>query len=259
MRASSCRKKTRPSSARSMPAARHSSSGPSESETRASSSHGSACGGTTATASSTPCASGPSRAARADGVPHCLRNLRSGSGKGFGDKERVAVRLPVQIVRVDVVRRSESRDRLGRQRLDLDSSGPAAEPELAEQAPERVPPVELIASERHHDERRQLPDTTGDNTQNVERRLVGPVGVFYHHNARRRSTTRASAPQRPMRQHTALRRPPNLAADRLPDIDKRPQGARRKQRITPAPKDTRQTPLVAEPPHERGLPTPASP
>jgi hypothetical protein len=82
--------------------------------------------------------------------------------------------------------RCERRNCVERQRCDLDACRPLAKRHLAEQDPEQMPPVELVVPEGRDDEHRQRLDPARDDPQHLERRLVRPVQILDHDNARQR-------------------------------------------------------------------------
>ena len=257
-RASSCLKETWSGCERSMPAARHSSSGATESATSASSSHGSACGGTTATASSTRRASGPSRAARASTASRTVSGISAPAAasasvtkNGFPDVLRYRSPASTPCGAASVA------DRVERQRSELDSGRPLAEGRFAEQNPERMPAVELVVSEGRDDQHRQRLDPARDDPEHVERRLVGPVHVFDHDHGRRRP---AQLDHQRLGELVRLRAAGGdaleLASDRARHIEERPEWARGEQRVAASPEDTRTSLVVAAGSYECGLADP---
>ncbi len=153
----------------------------------------------------------------------------------------------------------ERLDGLWREWVDADARGPVAGAELAEQDAERMVAVDLIAAIRGDQERGERVDPAGDDPENVQRRLVGPVNVL-------EDDDRDLALELLHERRRKLVRPRGggcdsleLAAGHAGDVEKGAQRARGEQRVAGAPEET---PLVlrgAEPANERGLADPGLP
>jgi hypothetical protein len=100
----------------------------------------------------------------------------------LGDEERVPLRRVVQCVDVDVrVVESdtvhECPHRSHRERLQFDA-GADVRSDVPQPQPQRVPVVHLVAAERHDEQGRALVETPGEEREQVERGVVGPVEVL---------------------------------------------------------------------------------
>src|SRR5204862_7279931 len=105
-------------------------------------------------------------------------------GERREDEERMATRLAVELVSVDIAWLRELRDGDGRQRHELQSCGPLTRSELAEHDPQERRALELVVTVRTEDERRERLQPAAEQPQDVERRLVGPVEVLEHEDRR---------------------------------------------------------------------------
>jgi hypothetical protein len=179
------------------------------------------------------------------GIPYSERKLALAGGERFRDEERVAERLPVEVLCVDTVRLRQHSDRSRRERLDPETADGLVRRHLAEDDPERVRAVELVVAVRGDDESGHGVHATGEEAQDVERGLVRSVHVFDHED---RELAR--------RQHTQERRAnvvwPGAAVDKLleltagdlGDIEERSERAGGEQRIAGTPKNARRAAAV---------------
>ena len=130
--------------------------------------------------------------------------------------------------------------------------------QLAEHGPERVGAVELVvAIARDHQSRDRL-DPTGEQPQDVERRLVRPVHILEHEHGRCAFAELTSQRRDDLMRNRAARDTLlEVAADILGDREQRAEWARREEGIAGAPQDSRRrTGLLAEPPQKHCLPHP---
>ena len=150
----------------SMPAARHASTCTTSSGTTSSSSHISTCGGTTATASSTPWAAAPSRLARPSTASRTVGGtVRAAAGQHLGDEERVARRLDVKLLGIDAVRDGELLDGAARERRQAQLRHARRGAELAHCETQRVRRLELILAIGDDDQRAERLGTPRQQSQ----------------------------------------------------------------------------------------------
>jgi hypothetical protein len=183
--------------------------------------------------------------------------LRS-DGEGFDDEERVAGRLAVELIGGDAVRLGELRHRRRREPDELHPPHGPARRQLTKEDPERMGTVEPVVAVAGHDQGRHRLHPAGQQPQDVEGRLIRPVHVLEH---KHRRGPRAQL-VRQRRHHLVRHRPTrhdrlDLTPRPFGDTEKRPQRARREQRVAGTPEDPhRLAALVAEPPHEGRLADP---
>ena len=92
-----------------------------------------------------------------------------------------------------------------------------------------------------------------EQSEQVERRLVGPVHVFQHEDGRRTELPRQHRHDL-VRHHSARDDVGKLAADLFRDREQRPERARGEERIATAPEDALgRSERLTEPAQERGL------
>jgi hypothetical protein len=183
--------------------------------------------------------------------------LRSG-GERFDDEEGVAGGLAVQLLGVDAVRLGEPRDRHRGEPAEPHPPDGAAGRQLAEHDPERMRAVELVVAVGGHDQGRHRLHPAGEQQQDVQGRLVGPVHVLEHEDRRGPRAQLPGERRRHLVRHGAARDDrPELAAGPLGDRQQRAERARGEQRVAAAPENPRRSAvLFAEAPHQRGLADP---
>ena len=144
-------------------------------------------------------------------------------------------------------------DSLGGERVDSDPRDPVAGTELAEEDAERMVAVDLIAAIGGDQESGEHVDPAGDDPEDVQRRLVGPVNILEDDDGdialellhqRRRQLVR------PRRSGCDSL---ELAAGHAGDVEEGAQRTRREQRVAGAPEETPLVLRAAEPANERGL------
>jgi hypothetical protein len=191
-------------------------------------------------------------------VPDRVRDSLRAGGERFDDEERVAGGLAVEVLGVDAVRLGELRDRPRREPDQLHPPDRPAPRQLSEENPERMGAVERVVPVAGHDQGRQRLHPAGQQPQDVQGRLVGPVHVL--EDEHRRAPCAELVRQR--RHHLVGHRPTldhrlELAAGRLGDAQERPERTRREQRVAGPPEDPpRLAAGFAEPPEERCLADP---
>ena len=253
-RASSCRNATHSPSVGSIPEARHSSRLSAESGVSFSSSQSSACTGSTAIVSRSPRprvlrramrASTASRTVSGSSAPPAASASLTKNGFPPVFRYRSPASTPWSA--------ASAATACSRQGLDRDPCRPAAGRHLAEQNPEGVSPVELVITVGRNQKHGQRIDAAGDDPEDVEGRLVGPVHVLEHDDARptlvQLGHERSGELVRPRggRRHAC-----QLAAYRTCDVEERAERARSEERVTGALEDAAGL-VVAEAAHERRL------
>ena len=152
------------------------------------------------------------------------------------DEERVAHRLPMKLLCVHTVRLSELRDRALRERRELDPVDRRAGCELAEHEDERMRQSQLVVSIGGDDERRDRLHAASKEPEHVKRRFVRPVHVLQNEDGR--AAGGQLLPERldhVVRHRSAFDDRLQLAPARLPDSPKRPERARREERVARTP------------------------
>ena len=183
-------------------------------------------------------------------------NRRSATGRQhFGDEERIAGGLVEQVGFVDAVRRGQRRDGVGGQRVHAQPADRVIRGELTQQHAEWMRTFELVAV-RHDDQRPHRLDPSCDETQHVQRRLVGPVDVLDDHDRRgSRLQRRHQGVGDLVRSATAVHLGGGLAGKHRGDVEERTQRTGREQRIAGTPHDVDAVAVrFAEGPDQGGLP-----
>jgi hypothetical protein len=118
--------------------------------------------------------------------------------------------------------------------------------------------VELIIAVAGHHQRRHRLHPAGEQPQDVQGRLVGPVHVLENEHARDPRAQLLGQRRHHRVGHRATRHDRlQLAAGRLGDLQERPERARREERVAGAPEDPpRLAAPLAEPPQEGRLADP---
>ena len=148
------------------------------------STHISAFGDTTATASSTPWAGTPSRLPREHGIAHRRGNVGAPAGQHLGDEERIARRALVELTGIDAARARELGDGVVRERRQAQLRHARGRPELSHREADRVARLELVLAIGDDDEGAERLGAPREQPDHVERRLVGPVDVLDHRDRR---------------------------------------------------------------------------
>ena len=109
-------------------------------------------------------------------------HVRSG-GQHLGDEERVALRKPEEVSRIDLG--------TGRQSCDpVDGQRGQPQPDrlgtrhAAEQVAQRMPVVDLVVAIGEQEHRRQVSNPAAEKPEHVERRTVSPMRVIDHQERR---------------------------------------------------------------------------
>jgi hypothetical protein len=187
-------------------------------------------------------------------VTHSGRDPPAAGGEHLGDEERIAVGDAVELIR----RRRRAAARGSPLRLAeaapprVARSRPGSE--LPEEDPERVAAVELVVAVAGQDQRGSGLDPASKQSQNVARRLVGPMDVLEHQDRRPLLELRHQRSRELMRRRAALDQLSELPARDLGHVQQRSQGAGCEQRLTTTPQHPRRVPLrVAKPPQQNCL------
>ena len=187
-------------------------------------------------------------------VAHGFRDVRVHRGQRLGDEERVPAGPLEQPRRVHPGRLGQRPDRLERQRLDLAALSRGRARQLAEHDLQRAVRSQLIVAERDEREHGQRRDPAAEQLDDVERPLVGPVDVLDHEH--RRGLVRQFGDER---SHELVRHPPvgrkptEVEAGVLRDVEERPECARREQPLARAPQHSGSWLVRAELAEQRGL------
>jgi hypothetical protein len=206
----------------------------------ASSSQSSACGGTSATASSKPSSRSQSRPTGKHSFANRRRDAITAAGEHLDHEKRIPTCRPVELAGVDPVWPRELTDSISGERRELQPRHRALRGELAERSPQRMAPLELVVAERENDERRDLLDLADQDAQNVERRLVRPVNIFESKNGGAPSCKRPREGPYELVQLTPLaERLSEVATEAIGDVEKRSQRLRREEWIARSPEDLR--------------------
>jgi predicted nucleotidyltransferase len=197
------------------------------------------------------------RGACEHGVTDGVRNLVLSGRQNLRHEERIAARVPVELVGIQVRRLGKLGDGRRRERLDLQTADDLVRRELAEHDPERMGAVDLVVAVAGENERGDRLEPSRQQPEDVERRLVGPVDVLEDEDRRRRGRQLAGERGRHLVWPRAgLDEALELAARPLGDLEQRPERSRSEEGIAGAPEDSRRVAvLVAEAPQQRRLPT----
>ena len=104
----------------------------------------------------------------------------------LGDEERVAICLAVQLVRIDSSVRGELGHRRPAQRGNVQPPDRANRRQVTEQHGQRAGSHETVIAVGRQDQDPQRGDPPCKEPQQIQRRVIRPVHVFEHHQARRR-------------------------------------------------------------------------
>ena len=176
--------------------------------------------------------------AREHGIDDGAWNLAGSGGEDLRHEERIARSAEVELVGVDADRRGELCDGRPRERWNGDALDRRSPRDLAQRDAKRVDAVELVIPERPEHEGTRSLDLAREQSQHIERRLVGPVQVFEHEHGR--PTAPNQAGQRfddLVRAGSASDLPLEFAAGLLGDIHEWPERARRRERVARTPED----------------------
>jgi hypothetical protein len=112
--------------------------------------------------------------------------------------------------------------------------------------------LELIVAEARHHERSGRLDPAGNQPEQIQARLVGPVDILQHGDGGPGGAQfRQERGERLMRPGTAPDQRPEFARHLLGDIEERPERPRREQRITSPPQNPGRLTALTE---DRGEP-----
>ena len=208
-----------------------------------------------------PCGRTQARRAREDGIADRRWDLSIAARQHLRDEEGVARRPAVELVGIDPVGLGELRHRVGRQPRDLEAIDPLRRGQLAEDDPQPLAQVEVVVAIGGDDEGGHRLHLPGQQPQDVEGGLVGPLHVLEHEHGRRAPRELAQQHRRHLvRSCVARGDVREVATGVLGHVEQRAQGARREQRVARAPQDPRRSPvLVGEPARERRLAGPGLP
>ena len=120
---------------------------------------------------------GQPRRARKDGVSNGRRDSVRGRRDDLRDVERIAARLPVQVLRVELRAARQLADRVDRQGAEREAPHGRRRREVADDDAQRMLAADLIVAVGPDHERARGLDAPPDEAQGVERRLVRPVQV----------------------------------------------------------------------------------
>ena len=189
------------------------------------------------------------------GVAHRRRHRRAAACQHLGHVERIAGRLDVQLLGVHPVRPRELLDGAARERRKTQVRHAWSGAELPDGETHRVGRVELVLAIRDHDER---PDGLGpprDQTDDVQRRLVGPVHVLDHHDRGPDGAHFLEQRQEDrMRLLALVHRGGERTLQGCRHVDQGPERPRRPERVAGPPQHARtRIPRLAESAHQGAL------
>ncbi len=195
------------------------------------------------------------RDAREHRVAHHGRDGRPRCGRHFGHEERVAAGGTVQPVGVNPGRRGHDTHGLAGERLGGEPAHRARGTELAEQATQWMGPFELVIAIRRNNERRNHLNASAEDTDHIQRRLVGPMEILQDPDRARLALRLTVQPRGDLVRLAAMQKVDQVASTQCCDIEKRPHRSGCEQWVTASPEDgLRLRHLGAESSHERGLP-----
>ena len=196
------------------------------------------------------------RGAGEHGVADGLGDLGVGGREHLGHVERVAGGPAMQLGGVDADRAGQLGHPLGGERRQRQSRRRAAG-QLAEDDPQRVARIELVVAIGDEHQRGEPLDAPGEQAQDVERGLVGPVEVLEDDDVRRPRAQRSrQRPDEGAGSGALGHRRAELAAHLVGDVHEGAERARGEERVARAPQDSALTRSRAERPHERRLADP---
>ena len=105
-------------------------------------------------------------------------NLVGVAGEHLRHEERVSGRHAIEIVGIGAVWLGELRNSGTRERLELQAPDGGYRSETSEDDAKRVRGIELVVAVGRDDERWSVLDSSSDEPEDVERRLVGPMHVL---------------------------------------------------------------------------------
>ena len=195
-----------------------------------------------------------SRQTSEDRVAHGVRDLARARREHLGDVERVAVGLAMKLGGVDLVGTGQLADGPLGERRDREPRDPRGG-QLAEHQREGVTAVELVVAVAGEDERGDALHLARQEAQHVERRLVGPVEVLEHEDARARPAQLADERTGDLvGSRLAGDQLLELAVSHLGDVEQRAERAWSEQALAGAPQDPRRRAApIAERAQQGGL------
>ena len=150
----------------------------------------------------------------------------------LGHEERVPRGQPVKLVGICEVRIGEYADSVARQRPHPDAADSVNRGQASEDDAKRVGPAKLVVAIRRDDQRIEPLDPAGEEPNDVERALVGPVDVFQHDDrGRRPGELLDERVRKAVRVRTAANEVVERSADRPRDVDERSQRPRHEERV----------------------------
>jgi hypothetical protein len=183
-----------------------------------------------------------------------VRDLAGARREHLGDVERVAVGLAVKLAGVEPVGSGQLADRPLGERRDREARD-ARGGKLPEHEREGVAAVELVVAVAGEDEGGDALHLAGQEAQDVQRRLVGPVEVLEHEDARAPSGELANERTGDLvRSRLTGDQLLELAVSHLRDVEQRAERAGSEQPLAGAPQDPcRLATPVAERAQQGGL------
>ena len=171
-------------------------------------------------------------------VAHRRRDVRAASGEDLGDEERIAAGLDVELLGIEPVRaRRAPRPRRARATAGAGASRPARCRARRPRGAAGASRASSLVPVGDDDERAERLGAPGEQSDDVERRLIRPVQVLDHddrraqpHAARRRARRRPRAVSR-----LRARMRSSIAVRRRRDVGQRTQRPRRLERVARAP------------------------
>ena len=162
------------------------------------------------------------RGAREYRIAGRLRHLIPSRCEHFGDEERIAGRLAIQLLDVRDPTLGQSRDCARRERQELQPMHTNPR-KLAQHNPQRMCAAELVPV-GDNKQRRKAFDASPEQRQNIERRFIGPMNVLQDNNRRRPPACLAHQHGHNLeRPRAALERPGELSTCELRDVEQRSQ------------------------------------
>ncbi|CAA9565886.1 MAG: hypothetical protein AVDCRST_MAG49-3046 [uncultured Thermomicrobiales bacterium] len=202
------------------------------------------------------------RSAGQHGVPDGRREARRSGREDLGHVERVAAGEPIESRRVDRAAGGEgAHGRLGQRRQRQPAAGRRGG-EVAQDDPERVLGPDLVVAVGDDQQRADPAQPPAEEAEQVERGLVGPVGVLDHRQRRGQPGAELGQgrPEDPVARRVLGQQPVEPGAGRRRDVAQRPERRRRREGVARPHQHPRPPPRrLAEAADERGLADPGLP
>jgi hypothetical protein len=198
------------------------------------------------------------RDAGQDGVADRPRDLLAAGGEHLRGEERVAAGTAVKLIRVGIgggaVRQLP--DRLAGQRLKIHPGNPGSRGQITKQQRQRTARLCLLGPVGDDDQDRQPLHPAGQEADQLQGRLVGPVHVFEDQNdgMAQRAKLRHHPGEQVAPRPGAVEQPGEAGAQRGRHVQQRPERQRGGKGIAGPGEDRRLPHAAHEPPDQGGLP-----